>query len=263
MTPADPTTEFAAKFHPAARLRAALAQAPLPWIVRSRPLMEASRAEPIEIGAPARHKSVPIGGWRVWRTGEITGGEFASAPLPRAMLRAEPARIPGPPHGRLGIRPALCLCARRNLLDWATPFTEAEVAAAIGSVHPAALIFDPRPGPASAIPERPGCTDLIYGEATPGMPAPGMAEIRISAWRGWKRNRVAESVPIPDFTAPLTWFANDGLARHGTANGGGLLVGQMVVFDLAADQIWIDAGIWTRLTIGGLGMVEFCLEAEG
>lgn len=254
MTPAGPTREFAAKFHPAANFRAVLEQAPVPWLVRSRPLM------------------VPIGGWRVWRTagdsGDDAGGEpeFLSAPLPRAMLRAEPARIPGPPHGRpngrLEIRPTLALRASRNLLDWAAPFTEAEVAAAIGSVHPAVLIRDPERGPASAIPEGPGYTDLVYGEATPGIPAPGMAEISVSAWRGWKRNRVAECVPIPDLIAPLAWLANDGLARHGAANGGGLLAGQMVVFDLAAEEIRIDAGIWTRVSIGGLGMIEFCLGPE-
>ncbi|MGH7051938.1 MAG: hypothetical protein ACREFS_09855 [Acetobacteraceae bacterium] len=260
MTPASPIVEFAAKFpaaaKPRAALQAALDQAPLPWIVRSRPLMEASRAEPAEIRAAVRHQSAPIGGWRVWPTGAVSGADsgYASAPLPRAMLRAGPARIPGPPHGRLGIRPALCLCARRNLLDWAAPFTEAEVAAAIGSVLPAALIRDPGQG------DGPSCTGLVYGEPTPGMPAPGIAEISISAWRGWKRNRLAECVPIPDFVAPLTWLANDGLARHGSANGGGLLAGQMVVFDLSADEIRIDAGIWTRLAIGGFGIVEFCLE---
>ncbi|MGH7100902.1 MAG: hypothetical protein ACREFJ_00770 [Acetobacteraceae bacterium] len=231
-------------------------QAPLPWIVRSRPLVEASRAEPAEVRAAVRHKSALIGGWHVWRTGAVAAGDcgYASAPLPRAMLRAEPARIPGHRHGRLGIRPALCLCASRNLLDWAAPFTAGEVAPAIGSVLPAAFILDPERGVG------PGCTDLVYGEATPGMPAPGTAEISISAWRGWKRSRLAESVSIPDLIAPLTWLANDGLARHGTANGGGLLAGQMVVFDLAADQTWIDAGIWTRLAIGGFAVVEFCLE---
>lgn len=260
MIPASPTAEFAAEFphaaKPRAGLQAVLDQAPLPWLVRSRPLMEASRAEPAEIRAAVRHRSAPIGGWRVWPTVAVSGAVsgYASAPLPRAMLRAEPARIPGPPRGRLGIRPALCLCARRNLLDWAAPFSEAEVAAAIGSVLPAALIGDPEQG------DGPGCAGLVYGEPTPGMPAPGMAEISISAWRGWQRNRVAERVPIPDFIAPLTWLANEGLARHGTANGGGLLAGQMVVFDLSADEIRIDAGIWTRLAISGFGAVEFCLE---
>lgn len=268
MTQANPETDPIANFGLAA-WRRPVAEPPLPWLARRDPAGKSPAMR-----TATRVWSGPIGGWRVWRTKAGPGVEagFASAALPRAKVRSDPARISVTGRGRFAIRPALALSVRRSLLESATPFAAEEVAAAIRSTCPAALVFAQRGddgssfGAPSAIAERhevqgagsktSACADLILGqEASPGIPEPGMAELRIATRRSWKRSRILQTVPIADFTAPLGWLAN-----QGAAGGGGLLVGQLVVFDLAPAAIWIDSGIWTKLVIGAFGMVEFCLE---
>lgn len=270
MTLANPATDLTANVGLAA-WRRPVAE---PWLMRPD-----TTGKSVAIGTAARLLSGPIGGWRVWRTEAAPGAGpgFVSAVLPRAKVRSDPARISVSGHGRFAIRPALALSIGRSLLESATPFSAGEVAAAIGSTHPAALVLAPRRDDGSSAGaslaaadgrgvERLGggtsaCTDLILGqEATPGIPEPGMTELRIATWRSWKRSRVVQTVPIADLTAPLTWLANQGLANQGASGCGGLLVGQLVVFDLAPEEIWIDSGIWTKLVIGAFGMVEFCLE---
>lgn len=269
MTLATPATDPAANFGLAAWHRPVAESPSPPWLARREPAGKSSAMR-----AATRAWSDAIGGWRVCCTEAGPGAKpsFASAVLPRAKVRSDPARISVTGHGRFAIRPALALSVRRSLLESGTPFAADEVAAAIGSTCPAALVFARRrddgssAGAHSAITEShevqgagtetSACADLILGdEATPGIPEPGMAELRVTTWRSWKRSRILQTVPIADFTAPLGWLAN-----QGAAGGGGLLVGQFVVFDLAPDEIWIDPGIWTKLVIGAFGMVEFCLE---
>ncbi len=200
-----------------------------------------------------------IGGWQICAAEPEAG--LASAPLPLAAVRPQPARIRMAGNQRMRLRPALAFRVGRSLPEYEAPFGEWELAAAIESTHPAVLVFgssvDGGAGndPLTAIAESCGTAGLIYGQARPGLPDPRVTELAITHCFGDRRERAFRTSPVGNFLAPLTWLAN-----FGASWSGGLMVGQMVALALIADEFPIAAGGLDKYVIGDFGKIHIRAE---
>lgn len=232
----------------------ALSHGPLPETLRPRNLPQAYGIQQ----AVSRERGA-IGGWQICSAGPDS--KPASAPLPLAALRPEPARL-RVANQRMRLKPALAFRLGASLPEYDAPFSERAVAAAIESTHPAILLVDSRADEEGAGDDRltaiaAGCgaAGLIYGRAMPGLPDAEMTELRAIHWSGARHDSVRGTVPIGNFLRSLTWLAN-----FGASWSGGLMVGQMVAIPLACGAIPLKPGAWTKLVIEGFGTVT--VQAE-
>ncbi len=204
----------------------------------------------------------PVGGWRICRA--EPGARLAAAPVPIAMFQPEPALLAPSGHGTLCVRPALALELGRSLPEYDAPFSESEVAKAIGNTRPAVLVLDSSGSedPLTAIAEFCGCATVIYGRAAvAGLPqAPG---ITLSVARLGQRGLIGRrrtdtetrTTAIGDLIAPLQWLAN-----FGTGFSGGLMVRQMVLMPLRTDAVPIAAGASVEIGFGDLGKITIVVR---
>ncbi len=232
------------------RCRGAEGHARLPPALRPKNLPEAYGIQQM-----VSREQGAIGGWQICAAEPQAG--LASAPLPLAAVRPEPARIRVAGNHQMLLRPALAFRVGRSLPEYEAPFGEWELAAAIESTHPAVLVFgssvDGSAGsdPLTAIAESCGTAGLIYGRARPGLPDPRVKELAIIHCSGDRRERAFRTSSVGNFLASLTWLAN-----FGASWAGGLMVGQMVALALTASELPIAAGGLDTFVIGDFGKID-------
>jgi len=128
------------------------------------------------------------------------------------------------------------------------------VLGAIASCHPAVDVLRPPvadPGnPLSAIAD--GCAhdQLIYGRPSSAYWKLDIGHVPISVFQGGKRTFSGSAGASEDAIGFLQWLAN-----QGSHWGGGLMVSQLVMIDLAAPEIRIRTDQPARVVLGWLGAI--------
>jgi 2-keto-4-pentenoate hydratase len=177
----------------------------------------------------------PVGGWKVGATGPEAPP--SCAPMPAAGLHHAPATLPGDAFTTRDIESEIAFVMANDLPARATPYTAAEVQAAIATCHPGIEVLQSRfTNPLAATPLS-NLADLIrhgayiLGAAIPNWQSIDFAQVQVvQTIDGTTMTRRGN--PAGDMLRLVTWLANTGAVWDG-----GLRTGQIVT-----------CGSWTGAT---------------
>lgn len=166
-----------------------------------------------------------IGGWKVGSPSPASG-TFTCAPLPARGIIDSPAEIGCADRG---VEAEIAVRLGRDLPAREQPYTQDEVRAAIGSVHPAIEVLDSRFADVQAVDPLSNLADsmshhsLVLGPPIPNWEGVDFSheEVRVLVDGTEVKHRTAN--PAGDMLRLLLWLANTG-ARW----AGGLRAGQVV-----------------------------------
>lgn len=204
-----------------------------------------------------------LGSVAAWKVGAPSpDAEPARAAITAATLHEGPARLSAPSFNVIGMEAELAYRFATPLPPRDEPYTEAEVAAAIASIHPAIEIIDTRYAAWGVVDKLSAAADqMSHGALIVG---PGLAD--------WRRVRPLEQ-PVSlriDGRAPfetvggnsagdpmrmLVWMANTGASAFG-----GLQAGTIVTTGSTTGTIFIEPGRRTVASFPGVGEVEVIVE---
>lgn len=178
-----------------------------------------------------------VGGYKIGApTAEATP---SFAPMPRAWMSPSPAILSGPTFRYRVVESEVAFLVGRDLPPRATPYTRAEVIAAIASCHPVieeleSGLIDPKAAASfSALADLQMHGAFVYGPAVADWQSIDFsAESVTLAIDGVVRAENTGSNTSGDLLRLLPYLANEGAARTG-----GLKAGQ-----------WITTGNWTGVT---------------
>ena len=178
-----------------------------------------------------------IGGWKIG-AGTPEATPFF-APMPLAWMAPTGVTLSGPRYRYRVLEAEIAFLIGEDLPPRATPYTRAEVVAAIASCHPAieeleSGFIDPEAANyLSALADLQMHGGFIYGDAVPDWQSIDFATEHVTlAIDGTVRVERTGSNKSGDLMRLLPYLANDGIARTG-----GLKAGQ-----------WITTGSWTGNT---------------
>jgi 2-keto-4-pentenoate hydratase len=158
----------------------------------------------------------------------------------------------------VGVECEIAVRLGSDLPPAAAPFTDGDVAAAIGACLPAIEIVDDRYanwetlGAPTLIADDFFAAGCVLGEPVAGAAAPDLAAVTGVARINGKdagRGRGADVLGHPH--RALAWLAN-----HLAAEGRGLHAGQIVLTGSLVKTIWLSAGDHVVMELEGLGRVE-------
>ncbi len=180
----------------------------------------------------------PIGGWKIGAAGPSETPFFA--PMPKAWIGQDGETLQDSRHRLRGVECEISFLIGKGLPPRDVPYTRDEVAAAIGSAHPAievleAGIVDPR-----AVPRFTMMGDMqMHGGFVPG---PAIANWSSIDWAQEsvtlrindevEMERTASNPAGTDLLRLLVYLANEGSSRTGGLHAGD----------------WITTGSWTGAT---------------
>lgn len=214
------------RHHDAARLLLSARRDPtqrlhsLPEAMRPKTAAQAylvQRAIMAELGA--------IGGWKVGSP-RPDGDVFTCAPLPISGITDSPATSNA---ALRGVEAEIALRLVRDLPAREEPYSEAEVMAAVGSLHPAIEVLDTRyvdpdaQDPLSALADSLSHGGLVVGLAVPGWEGVDLAAEQVRLLVNGAEVKRGTGNPGGAIPRLLAWLANEG-ARW----AGGLQAGQVV-----------------------------------
>ena len=197
----------------------------------------------------AAAEGVAIGGWKVGAAGPDK--PCFCAPMPAAGLAASPARLP---RGRLRfIEAEVAFRIAHDLPPRATPYTRAEIIAALATAHPAIEVLESAFADPDAVAPATNLADSVaHGGFVHG---PGRAD-----WQGldFATMTVTQTVdgatiartgnPAGDMIRLVEWLANEG-----SRWAGGLRAGQFVTCGSWTGKTPAAAGGQARVSFPGLG----------
>jgi 2-keto-4-pentenoate hydratase len=192
-----------------------------------------------------------IGGWKI---GAATpDGTPLFAPMPSAWIASGGAELFGQRYR--GVEAEVAFLLAQDLPPRATPYTSAEVYAAVASCHPAIEILGSAYVDPEQVPKLNVTADLqmhggfIFGPACPDWRAIDFSIEQVAlAVDGAVRVERTGSNPAGDLLRLLPFLAN-----HGAARTGGLRAGQ-----------WITTGSWTgNVQAGALSSVDVHFSTLG
>lgn len=205
----------------------------------------------------------PIGGWKAASPAQ---DKLSLGPIYAAdIYRASPCPV-RPRGGNARIEPEIAFVLDRDLGQRATPYTEAEIRAAIREPRLALEVLGGRYANPDAVPFPEKLADALNNQALFVGPAiPGILEKKLDTLPitvdgpsdfHLKREGVHPSVhPL----APLYWLANFLSTR-----GQGLKAGQIITTGSYCGVLDLPLGVPLRVTFGDIGVleVEFVEAAE-
>jgi 2-keto-4-pentenoate hydratase len=179
-----------------------------------------------------------IGGWKIGAPSPDATPFFA--PMPRAWMAPSPATLVGPTYRYRGLEAEIAFLLATDIPPRATPYTRAEVLAAIASCHPiieeleSALIDPPAANRLTYLSDLQMHGGFIYGPAYDAWQSIDFStETVMLSVDGVVRVERTGSNTSGDLLGLLPYLANQGAARTG-----GLRAGQ-----------WITTGSWTGNTL--------------
>ena len=195
-------------------------------------LMPTDQAEAYAVQDMIAEAYGEIGGWKVGAPTPDATPLFA--PMPAAWIIPSGAILGT--HRSRGLEAEIAFLLGEDLPPRATPYTRAEILAAIASCHPAIEVLESGLADPAAASRLAMVADLqmhggfVYGSAFPGWQAFDFATEQVTlAVDGVVRVERTGSNTAGDLFRLLPWLANEGAARTG-----GLRAGQ-----------WITTGSWT------------------
>ena len=198
-----------------------------------------------------------IGGWKVGAKG--LEAEPTCAPLAAAGILPTPANLADGAWRARGIETELAVRFDTDLPERETPYTRAEVLAAVGAVLPTIEVVEtrlaefPKAPPLAMLADMGAHGALVTGSPIPFDPAL-LDSTKLAARQWFGDQEVANSTggnPAIDIGRVLTWLAN-----HCAARGLGLTKGQIVTTGSCTGMLFAPAGAQVRGLVSGLGECE-------
>lgn len=219
-------------------------------------LRPADRAAAYAIQQHVARAFAAIGGWKV-SPFQPDGPPFCGPP-PASGVMAGPATICAATFLLRGVEAEVAVRLARDLPPRATPYTRAEVAAAISALHPAIEVLQSRFLEPAAVTPLTGLADThAHGAFVHGLPVADWQRIDLATERVVQRVDGAVTTtrtghPGGDLLGQVVWLAN-----HGSVWAGGLKAGQFVTCGS-----WTGAGrvgpvAQVRVAFSRLGDVAF------
>lgn len=200
-----------------------------------------------------------LGGSRGWKVGARSpAAEPTCAPLPAALILPSPQRFPAGAFALNGIEAELGFTLARDLPPRATPYLEAEMPAAIASVHPALEIVDSRFLDIAATDalslladfQSHGALVLGAGVALPDAFAPEPHTVHLCI-DGIRIVDARGSNPAGNLIRLLVWLAN-----HAAARCGGLRRGDVVTTGSWTGMRFVTPDTHVAANFSGIGGVR-------
>lgn len=194
-----------------------------------------------------------IGGWKVGSP-QAKGAVFTCAPLPAAGICHSPGVSDA---GLRGVEAEIAVRLARGLPARDQPYAEAEVLAAIGSLHPAIEVLDSRfvdpdvPDPLSSLSDSLSHGSLVVGAAVPEWESLDLAAEQVRLLVNGMHVKTCTGNPGGTIARLLAWLANDG-ARW----AGGLQAGQVVTTGSWTGKDTVPPGGEARVTFARCGEAE-------
>ena len=190
-----------------------------------------------------------IGGWKVGAAGPDK--PCICAPMPAPGIVASPAHLP---HGRLrGIEAEVAFRIGHDLPPRATPYSRAEIIAALASAHPAIEVLESAYADPDAVAPFTNLADsMMHGGFVHG---PGLADWQALDFGNMTVTQTIDGAtiartgnPAGDMIRLVEWLANEG-----SRWAGGLRAGQFVTCGSWTGKTLAPAGAQARVSFPGLG----------
>jgi 2-keto-4-pentenoate hydratase len=194
----------------------------------------------------------PIGGWKVG----APGGNTICGALPAATVTASPARLPAATHTLRGIEAEVAFRMGADLKPCATPYTRAEVVAAIATMHPAIEVLESRfvePGDhdlLTNLADTQSHGGFVYGAGRKDWHDIDLSKELCEQYVDGKLHTSRTGYPFGDILKMMEWLAN-----VGSHWAGGLKAGQFVTCGSWTGAARVAAGAKVRVTFASLGEV--------
>ncbi len=227
-------------------------------------MMPADAAEAYAVQDLVAQSLGPIGGWKVGAKG--LDAEPTCAPLAAAGIMPTPATLADGAWRARGIETELAVRFDADLPERETPYTRAEVLAAVGAVLPTIEVVEtrladfPKAPPLAMLADMGAHGALVTGSPIPFNPAL-LDSTKLSARQWFGGKEVADGTggnPAIDIGRVLTWLAN-----HCAARGLGLTKGQIVTTGSCTGMLFAPAGTAVRGTVAELGTCELIFDSSG
>jgi 2-keto-4-pentenoate hydratase len=199
----------------------------------------------------------PAGQTHIGVDGPLAGRLLASRVKPSGSVLALT------PNQMRVAEPEFAFCMARDLLPRTLPYTQDEVLAAAGTLHPALEVPDSRfedfarVGAAQLIADNACANSFVLGAAAPvDWRTLDLATHLVRAEVSGRYSREGSGANVlGDPRVALTWLANE-LRELGMA----LRTGQVVTTGTCMTPLELEAGDWVRADFGALGAVEARFE---
>lgn len=195
----------------------------------------------------------PIGGWKVG----APGGSRVCGALPASGVQPSPARLSAAQNPYRGIEAEVAFRMASNLPPRATPYTRAEVVAAIGTMHPAIEVLETRFLDPDSFDLLTNLADIqshggfIYGPGTLHWHGIDMTAMKCAQFVGGVLAKDKTGYPFGDILDMMEWLAN-----VGSVWAGGLQAGQFVTCGSWTGKQCVAADAAVRVSFTGLGAVD-------
>ncbi len=200
---------------------------------------------------------VAIGGWKVGAPGPVA--PCLCAPMPASGIQASPARIAG---GRLrGVEAEVAFRLGADLPPRGTPYSRAEVIAALATAHPVIEVLEAAyadlkaVGPLDLLADRIAHGGFVYGEGVAAWQGLEFAAMTVTQRIG-DPEIVRTGNPAGDMIRLVEWLANEG-----SVWAGGLRAGQIVTCGSWTGMSWAAAGARVSVDFSGLGAAQAVFAA--
>ena len=217
--------------------------------------LPADEAAAYAIQAGIQAQLGPIGGWKVGYNPAT--GAFTCAPCPAAGIHHSPARIDQSHCPDRGIEAEIAVTLAQDLPPRPTPYTTAEIRAAIASAHPAIELLQSRYRDVDAVDPLTNLADslshhaLVVGPAIPDWPSIDLAHETVEVLVDGTRVKHATANPAGDMLPLITWLANTGATW-----AGGLKAGQVVTTGSWTGKDFTPPNAEVRMQFRTCGTVE-------
>jgi 2-keto-4-pentenoate hydratase len=165
-----------------------------------------------------------IGGWKVGAPGPEAPP--ICGPLPAAGIVASPATLSSRTHTYRGIEAEIAFRMARDLPPRATPYTRAEVIAAIAAAHPAIEVLESRYLDPDAVAAMTNLADtqshggFVYGAAVTDWQGIDFAREPVEQYVDGALQKSGTGNPCGDMIRLIVWLANEGAVWAGGLKAG-------------------------------------------
>jgi 2-keto-4-pentenoate hydratase len=202
-------------------------------------------------------KSFAIGGWKVG----APGGTKVCGALPAATIQPSPATLPAAQHPLRMVESEVAFRMKADLPPRATPYTKAEVAAAIDTMHPAIEVCESRFVEPKDFDMLANVADsqshggFVYGPGTADGQKVDLAAQPCRQFVNSALDAERTGYPFGDIMDLMVWLANEG-----STWAGGLKAGQFVTCGSWSGANRVPPGATVRAEFPGLGEAEIRYE---
>jgi 2-keto-4-pentenoate hydratase len=194
-----------------------------------------------------------IGGWKVGAPG---GGEPICGALPASGVQASPTRLAAATHPYRGIEAEVAFRMGADLPPRATPYSRAEVIAAIAGMYPVIEVLETRFADPDSVDLLTNLADtqshggLIYGPERRDWQSIDLAAEHCQQFVDGTLQAERTGYPFGDILKMMEWMANTGAAW-----AGGLKAGQFVTCGSWTGKTCVAANAKVRVLFPSLGEV--------